>query len=188
MYDITNDIIAGSHIISSCKKAVEVARQRNETVMFSFNGAVVEARPEDTPETVFEAWDAEMERLRRVYLESDEYKKAQKRQAKRDAEIAARAATYPDYPTFDVINTELYNEVVERNKDSIGRSIVQYAHRWAWKMEQEMAAGKSLSRIARRASHHADIDGQSGLSHGLARNFLIYTWKHGDALKRIKNI
>ena len=55
---IKYDPICGSYILNVCKKAVNLANEKNEVVSFEFNGITVLLSPNDDPEELAEEWFA----------------------------------------------------------------------------------------------------------------------------------
>ena len=84
---------------------------------------------------------------------------------------------------------ELWNEGLAVNQDSYGRSVYEYAERWAELMEKEIErAGidKAISSFD-KLSHEADTTGITGFMYGCAVNILSQVWKYGDVLKEWHN-
>ncbi len=84
---------------------------------------------------------------------------------------------------------ERYQKFVSANTDFYGKEILGYGERWADLMEMRIATtGESLKKIAKRASHEADINGISGAMYGCAVSFLATCWERGDELRRWHNL
>ena len=66
--------LAGSHISSACKQAVEMANKRGRPVHFVFNDTHVTAQPGDKPTDLQAKWQADSDAERKRYLASPEYK------------------------------------------------------------------------------------------------------------------
>lgn len=77
----------------------------------------------------------------------------------------------------------------ESNKsDAYGMAILNYAERWAELMEARIAAGESLSMVAKETSHVADTEGITGFMYGAAVHTLADCWIHGEELRQWHNL
>lgn len=81
-----------------------------------------------------------------------------------------------------------YRAGKEKNShDAYGRGIYAYAERWADLMEEQLALGKTLPKVAAATSQHADTDGITGFMYGAAVSVLAVCWQHGEALRQWHN-
>jgi hypothetical protein len=90
--------LAGIHISSACKDAVDLANKESASVHFVFNDVDVTARPGDNPQALMEKWDTDREAKRQAWLASPEYKKREEERVaeekrKREAHIVEAAKT-----------------------------------------------------------------------------------------------
>lgn len=67
----------GEHITSAAKRLAEAATAKG-TAKLTFNDVTVTAKPGDTADAIVARWDAEMERRRVAYINSDDGKAAAK--------------------------------------------------------------------------------------------------------------
>lgn len=81
-----------------------------------------------------------------------------------------------------------YTQYVEKNTDSYGKAVVDFAERWAALMEERIEAGAAVADIAQETSHVADTEGITGFMYGCAVQTLAYFWEHGEMLRRWHNI
>lgn len=76
----------------------------------------------------------------------------------------------------------------KNNTAGYGRAIMAYAERWANLVEEGMASGMPLEKIAKKASHDADTEGITGFMYGTAVQVLATSWAHGEDLRRWHNL
>lgn len=81
---IQMDSFAGSHISSACQKAVERAKEANDSVRFDFSGTEVIAHPGDKPEDLEAKWTADFEASAKAWRESPEYVEQERQRAVED--------------------------------------------------------------------------------------------------------
>ena len=67
--------------------------------------------------------------------------------------------------------------------DPYSKGVVDYARRWANRMEKAMKAGETLEACAGRTSHEANTNGITGFMYGAAVHTLAKCWKHGNQLR-----
>lgn len=121
-----------------------------------------------------------------VYERSPEGKAAMAR-ATENQRIADEAAAEGIKP-FGLIDAEAWDKTVKANSDAYGACAVRYAARWAWLMEQRLAAGATVADIADETSHEADREGITGFMYGCAVSILSKVWTHGEILRRWHNL
>lgn len=88
---------------------------------------------------------------------------------------------------FDCTDKDLFDGIVSKNSDPYGAGIVSYATRWARLMQYEIANGKTIADVAKKASHEADVDGITGFMYGAAVKILSQCWAHGEELRVFHN-
>ena len=88
---------------------------------------------------------------------------------------------------MQISNQENWDKWQKNNTDPYGHAIIVYAERWANLMEEGMASGMPLEKIAKKSSHDADTDGITGFMYGAAVSVLFSSWVHGDKLRRWHN-
>lgn len=93
-----------------------------------------------------------------------------------------------EIPTFSLKDRDGWELTILNNQDPYGFTTVRYAARWANIMERDMATGRSVSDVAKNASHEADDDGITGFMYGCAVGLLSKAWTHGEELRRWNNI
>lgn len=83
---------------------------------------------------------------------------------------------------------EKYQQYVLNNsKDPYSKGVVTYAERWANLMEEEIAKGEVLEKIANSTSHTADTEGITGFMYGCAVQSLAHFWVYGELLRTWHN-
>jgi len=198
------ETFAGCTINSVIKEAYTIARQKNTTVEFIFNGC-----------KVFVDKDTDKDLLLRDFLELWaylDYKKigpdceqeyspeilkalADKKQhiaEKRDAEDKAceierlnKLKSFQEkvgWETIDLISPTIWEEGKSVNSDGYGKGIYTYAECWAKLMQIEIKAGNKLEDIAEATSFEADLEGITGFMYGAAVSVLSKTWVYGKLL------
>ena len=94
----------------------------------------------------------------------------------------------PKEPKMKINDQAAWDKWVTANTDPYGKAIITYAERWAVLMEERMADGAPLTKIASQASHDADVEGITGFMYGAAVSVLATSWVHGEELRRWHNI
>lgn len=84
------DPMAGESITKTISEAMVMAKDKQQSVQFTFNGAVVIVKPGDTSDAVHSAWRKETDRLHDEYVNSDGYKQSQKEMSQRIANAQAK--------------------------------------------------------------------------------------------------
>lgn len=84
-------------------------------------------------------------------------------------------------------NQENWNKFVANNTDPYGKTIIDYAERWANLMEDMMAKGKKLVDVAEATSYEANTEGITGFMYGAAVSILSTSWVYGEELRRWHN-
>lgn len=74
----------------------------------------------------------------------------------------------------------------KQENDKIGRNVavINYAERWAEKMEQEINAGASVAEAAIRTRYDANEENLSWFMYGNAVRVLAHFWSRGDELRQ----
>lgn len=81
-----------------------------------------------------------------------------------------------------------YQHFVEINsKDFYSAGVVEYMHKWAELMENEISEGAKLTEIADRTSRIADTKGITGAMYGFAVGALSRFWEYGEELRKWHN-
>lgn len=118
-----------------------------------------------------------------------DFEEARAENKRRSAEsIAKQEETHK--ASFTIVNQELYNDWVGKNKDSYGRAVILFAERWVTAMEEkisEKTTTEDFAKIAKEESYKADTDGITGFMYGGAVSFLVQTWKYGEHLRKWHN-
>lgn len=98
------------------------------------------------------------------------------------------ARSFLPMPRFVVTDRVGWRACIANNRDAYGGAAVVYAARWAYLMEQRMAAGARLEDIAKATSNEADTEGITGFMYGAAVSMLAHVWAHGEELRRWHNL
>ncbi|MEJ7829413.1 MAG: hypothetical protein WKF91_14480, partial [Segetibacter sp.] len=75
----------------------------------------------------------------------------------------------------------------EKNTDSYGACIYEYAEGWAKLMQVEILEGKKVEDVAEKTSHEMGFLGITGFMYGSAVSILSQCWKHGERLRKWHN-
>lgn len=126
---VTIENIAGFHISTACKTAVERADSEKDSVRFEFNGTEVIANPGDSPESLEQKWIADFEAAAKAWRESPEYAEQERKRAEEDerkrtavlietaqTEAEMRAAKEP-WPYTEKQLVEYIGSLVNRSHD-----------------------------------------------------------------------
>lgn len=175
----------GQSIQQAAKDAVALAKKTDKRVILSFNEIEIVVTNKMTPASILEEYRTRCDAARAAYEASDVYKEARKRaeekEAKRAAELAAALETAPAQPTMR--DAEAWATFKKINTDPYGAAVVSYSESWARAMEGRMATGATLEQCADDASHLADVEGITGFMYGCAVAELARCWIHGEALR-----
>lgn len=203
--------VPGCHVKEAILEAISLSGQRREPVRFEFNGVrfCVEYRSSldllmrDFHRGMAGYHSDEVGPYPPCFL-SDEAKardaeieaQNQERRAKADAEYQERerqkratlAALLANAPAFDCAAPDKWQAGREKNQDSYGAAIFNYAETWARLMQARLAQGEALSAVAEETSFQADVDGLTGFMYGCAVSILSDCWRHGEELRRWHNL
>ena len=81
-----------------------------------------------------------------------------------------------------------YIKFVEANShDGYSKAVVDFMHRWANLMDEQIASGKEIPEIADKTSNDADTEGITGFMYGCAVNALSQLWEYGEELRKWHN-
>ena len=182
--------MAGIHISTACKEAVEMARRDSCNVEFDFNEITLTATPHTDPATLAQSYSDEWDRRHRAYIASLEYKARQEEaeRKEREAKVAREAALVGAPEKMTLRDAEGWKKACDANKDGYGGAVMTYAERWARMMEARMAKGERIADIAEECSHLADEEGITGFMYGAAVSTLAAVWIHGEALRLWHNL
>ncbi len=182
--------MAGNHISTACKEAVEMARRDSCNVEFDFNEITLTATPETDPAALAQSYSDECDRRHRAYIASPEYKARQEEAEWKERERKARVATVlADAPASMTLRDAAgWKKACDANRDGYGGAVMTYAERWARMMEARMAKGERIADIAEECSHLADEEGITGFMYGAAVSTLAAVWIHGEALRLWHNL
>lgn len=190
------------------QKAKEIAKEKNQTVSFDFNGieCIVDANTDlgllwrDYANAHLMDWkivgvdmmpiysdDIKAEMARRQKAQDERHEKQQQEyQQKANAEKSAYEEKTKSVK-IELLNPELWNDCREKNQDPYGKCAVDYAESWAKLMQVEMTNGKSLIECAEKTSHELGFYGITGFMYGAAVSMLSSCWKHGEELRKWHN-
>ena len=182
--------MAGNHISTACKEAVEMARRDSCNVEFDFNEITLTATPHADPAALAQSYSDECDRRHRAYIVSPEYKARQEEaeRKEREAKVAREAALVGAPEKMTLRDAEGWKKACDANKDGYGGAVMTYAERWARMMEARMAKGERIADIADECSHLADEEGITGFMYGAAVSTLAAVWIHGETLRLWHNL
>lgn len=201
------DVYAGSPFLPTLKKAISLAKERERSISFDFNGVNINVMGDSVPRLVQRDWrralheyidpnigpypkvelspeelanDARIEAENRARRQAEDYKRREQERIHRER-VEAKLKDAPGIELADEAAWQMYQD---RNTDFYGAGVISYSERWARLMQLEIAQGKSLPEIAEATSHEADIDGITGSMYGAAVSTLVNTWAHGEELRK----
>jgi len=188
----TIEFDAGEHIDLAAKHLLAATTLEDDlTVQGIFNGILLTANAESTPESIVAYYHAESERRAEEYRKSPDGIKARReqegrtqRQTELNAEIDQAIAGCP----MKISDQPAWDEFVAKNTDPYSAGVIKFAERWARLMQVRMEDGSKLADIAKQASSEADNEGITGFMYGCAVATLAQTWKHGEELRRWHNL
>jgi len=197
----------GNHI----SRVIEEAKSytdKHETVEFDFNGIKCIVNSSTVPEylerdflnahimgwsqvgpecvpwydtdTEIELYSKKLEAAKRRKKEEDEYEK--KRVLSRENFETKVAGV-----TLELKEEAGWSVGKNKNTDSYGACIYEYAEGWAKLMQIEITKGHQLFECAERTSFEMDFLGITGFMYGAAVNVLSHCWKYGEDLRKWHN-
>jgi hypothetical protein len=93
-----------------------------------------------------------------------------------------------------VTNEQLWKKCQDNNQNGYGKTINDFAERWANEMEvhlsplvSDLQIAEALDQRARDCERIADIEGITGFMYGAAVSTLAGVWKYGEHLRRWHN-
>lgn len=178
---LTYEPSPGENFDYAAKELCAMAINSGTNARMEFNGIECIATPQSSPNGVYAAYHAEMERRHEEYKKTPEYAQRQREQAEFNRQ-AAQAAEEGILP-FGVRNQDGWDRTVAANTDGYGACGIRFAARWANYMEREIATGAKLEDVAKRTSHEADKEGITGFMYGCAVSILSQVWEHGEQLR-----
>ena len=207
------EVAPGARIDTAIEEAIELAAtvEHGPTFTFDFNDVVVTVAGDSDASLIEREWW----RALRGYIEKrvgpypaakltpDEKASDAARQAELDRIDAEHTAALErkermkceaaetalaDAAPIALCDPEAWRSSLDANKDGYGGAVMKYAERWARMMQVELARGSSVSDVAKRLSHDADLEGITGFMYGCAVAILSKCWKHGEDLRRWHNI
>lgn len=109
--------------------------------------------------------------------------------AKAGASNVKFGARVPNFANFELARPRLWNFIKEKNSTGYDQIAVEYASRWAKKMEEFLAKGFKIPDIAMKTSidvaKEMDDVGISGGMFHFAKGALAKVWKYGKELENI---
>ncbi len=98
-------------------------------------------------------------------------------------------ARIPNLANFELARPKLWNFIKEKNSVGYDQIAVEYASRWAKRMEEFLAQGFKIPDIAMKTSFDVakemdDVGISGGMFH-FAKDALSKVWKYGEELKNI---
>ncbi len=177
--------MAGNHILTACKEAVEMARREACNVEFDFNEITLTATPTTDAAALALSYSTDCARRHQEYLASPQYRDSQERAAIKERERKAKVeAVLVDAPTAMTLrDADGWKKTCEANQDGYGGAVMTYAERWARMMEARIGKGEKLPAVADECSHLADEEGITGFMFGCAVSILAQVWIHGEELR-----
>lgn len=208
---MNNEILntdAGNNFSSVAEKAKQIATERNNNVEFDFNGikCIVSASTnlewlyrdysnawtmewkEVGPDCVIHYDTATIDELTKRNAEK-EAKYAQQRKESELIEQKERAAFLEktSHVKMEFKSFADWQQGKEKNTDSYGACIYEYAEGWAKLMQVEMINGNKLEDIAEKTSHELGFLGITGYMYGAAVSVLSHCWLYGERLRKWHN-
>lgn len=185
MGDMIYEPMLGESINETAAKVCRLVAEHGCRVRAKFNDIELIADGTNA-DGILAQFHAELDRRRKEYEASPQYKIDQQRQA--ESRRQTEAATAEGLLPFAVRDQAAWDANVKANKnDGYGACCLRYAARWANLMEKRIAAGEQLTDIAEKCSHEADVEGITGFMYGCAVGSLARAWVHGEALRRWHN-
>ncbi len=180
----------GTHILTACKEAVEMAKNKVCKVTFDFNEITLNATPETDAKNLAEYYSAECELRRAKYVASPEYSAQQEESARKESERKAKSDAILAHAPANMTlrDAECWRKACAANKYGYVGAIMTYAERWARMMEGRIAQGEAIPAIADECSHLADEEGVTGFMYGCAVSTLAKVWVHGETLRVWHNL
>lgn len=202
---------AGDNFSTVAAKAKEIAKDKNVTVEFDFNGVVCLVDKETNLDYLYRdysnSWTMEWKTVganclkkypadikqeltkRKLAAEIESEKRRKQQQIEDDAEKKLVDDSLSGIE-LEIIPEKLedYKAYVEKNsKDGYSRGVIDYQEAWAKLMQVEIAKGKTVKECAEETQKGLGYLGITGFMYGCAVNGLAHFWKHGEELRKWHN-
>lgn len=182
--------ILGDDVRDTAQRMVLRAQHHQRRVTAQFNGILLTAHPDATPDAIVQEYHVEANRCREAFLNSPEYLQQQREaaEARQLHAMQLQAALAAAPPQMTLRDTDGWQKWVAANADAYGSGMLGFAERWARLMEAQMAHGETLDACAQTSSREADSEGITGYMYGVAVRVLAEVWIHGEPLRRWHNL
>ena len=101
------DPSAGMHISRACQGLAKAASAKVAAVAMTFNNIRIVAQPNDAPEVLESRWQALGNERRRVYRQSDEYRRQQRERQERLQENQKLVSAMMEHRRFETLESTL---------------------------------------------------------------------------------
>jgi len=179
----------GEDILTSCQKAIALAKQHGDECRFEFNDLHMTAHPDSDPVKLAQDYTDKSNRRHEKWLASPEYAEQQARfkEEEKEKNRVLNAWLMQSPAAMSLKDSDFWKQQCDANKEGYGGAIIIYTQTWARVMEGRISQGEQLEKIADECSHIADVDGLTGFMYGCAVAILAKVWIHGEDLRRWHN-
>lgn len=199
---------AGNNFSAVSEKAKQIATEKNIVVEFEFNGIICLVNKNTNLDWLYRdysnSWtmdwktvgprclaeyepaiQAEFERRTKIKEEKRAKDEAEYKVKERKERIAFEEKTKDI--EIEILDINVYNDWKNKNTDSYGATIFEYAEGWAKLMQAEILKGKQVVECAESTSFQLGFLGITGFMYGAAVAILAKCWRYGEDLRKWHN-
>lgn len=176
------------------KEMIQRANKYNIRVICDFNEAQFIVSPGMDNDTAYNLWKAETDRQKKQWSKSmraEVYRREEEAYEKRRTAKRVKVLEMLEKNKIQILrgkSSAFKIAVHENSVDIHGPAAVNFAIAWAVAMQQAFSKGQKIADVAKQLADEVDYEKILGFQYNLAVSLLVRFWKHGEELRRWRNL